>query len=114
MTERTEHDDRTSTDGPTETCRLAGMTAFQRDLLWALSHEAPLMGLAVKRSLDEYYDEDVTHSRVYANLDNLVERGLVEKGTRDRRTNEYRLTTAGRRALSRRRAWVDLGAWYPD
>ena len=89
--------------------RLAGLSAFQRDILWVLSHHGPLKGLAIKSKLQEYYDEDVNHGQLYPNLDELVERGLVEKGKRDQRTNEYALTADGKQSLSRRRTWTEAG-----
>jgi len=84
---------------------LADLTAFQRDLLWALSHENARKGTALKADLADYYGDEINHSRLYQNLDRLVERDLVAKRARDRRTNEYRLTEAARRALEARRAW---------
>ncbi|MFB6155190.1 MAG: PadR family transcriptional regulator, partial [Haloferacaceae archaeon] len=54
----------------------------------------------------------IHHGRLYPNLDTLVEKGLVEKGQRDRRTNYYTLTRRGRREIDARREWenqyVDL------
>ncbi|MDB2272327.1 helix-turn-helix transcriptional regulator [Halorubrum ezzemoulense] len=84
---------------------LADLTAFQRDLLWALSHENARKGTALKADLADYYGEEINHSRLYQNLDKLVECDLVAKQARDRRTNEYSLTEAARRALEARRAW---------
>ncbi|EMA68451.1 helix-turn-helix transcriptional regulator [Halorubrum distributum] len=84
---------------------LADLTAFQRDLLWALSHENARKGTALKADLADYYGEAINHSRLYQNLDRLVKRNLVAKRARDRRTNEYRLTETARRALEARRAW---------
>ncbi|WP_049902227.1 helix-turn-helix transcriptional regulator [Halorubrum distributum] len=84
---------------------LADLTAFQRDLLWALSHENGRKGVALKANLTDYYGEEINHSRLYQNLDTLVERDLVAKEARDKRTNEYSLTEAARRALEARRAW---------
>ena len=81
------------------------LSAFQRDVLWVLSHEDHRKGLALKANVEDYYDEELNHSRLYQNLDKLVNAGLVEKSARDRRTNEYGLTEAARRALSARRAW---------
>ncbi|WP_407045718.1 PadR family transcriptional regulator [Haloarcula laminariae] len=57
-------------------------------------------GLGLKRSLEGYYDRDVNHGRLYPNLDDLVERGLVEKSELDKRTNEYALTAAGEELLA--------------
>ncbi|ELZ58769.1 helix-turn-helix transcriptional regulator [Halorubrum distributum] len=88
---------------------LADLTAFQRDLLWALSHENARKGTALKTDLADYYSDEINHSRLYQNLDTLVECGLVAKRARNRRTNEYSLTEAARRALEARRAWQAEG-----
>lgn len=61
----------------------------------------PVYGLGVKRELELFYGEEINHGRLYTNLDDLVERGLVEKRARDDRTNEYSLTRKGRRELVR-------------
>jgi DNA-binding PadR family transcriptional regulator len=74
------------------------LTAFQQTILTVLAEEARY-GLAIKRELETYYDTDVNHGRLYPNLDDLVQEGLVEKSERDKRTNEYALTDAGYEAL---------------
>ena len=84
---------------------LADCTAFQRDLLWALSHDNTHNGRSLKTELDDYYGEDLDHGRLAQTLDALVENDLVAKRARDERTTEYRLTERGRRALSGRQAW---------
>lgn len=84
---------------------LANCTAFQRDLLWALSHDDTHNGRSLKTELDDYYGEDLDHGRLTQALDALVEDDLVAKRARDERTVEYRLTEQGRRALSARQAW---------
>ncbi|TKX55073.1 PadR family transcriptional regulator [Halorubrum sp. SP3] len=94
-----------SAECATDRGALADLTAFQRDLLWALSHDNARKGLALKTDLADYYGEEINHSRLYQNLDKLVECDLVAKQARDRRTNEYSLTEAARRALEARRAW---------
>ena len=88
---------------------LADCTAFQRDLLWALSHDDARKGLSLKAELADYYGEDLNHSRLYQNLDKLVDRGLVAKQARDKRTNEYRLTESARLALEARQEWQTGG-----
>lgn len=70
------------------------LTAFQRNILIILAEE-PMYGLAVKRELETYYDDEVNHGRLYPNLDELVEMGLIEKSELDKRTNQYELTDAG-------------------
>ena len=83
------------------------LTGFQRDLLYVIAgHEEP-HGLAVKADLDDYYGAEINHGRLYPNLDTLVEKGLVEKGRLDDRTNAYTLTRRGRREIAARREWED-------
>jgi len=81
------------------------LTGFQRDLLYVLAGlEAP-HGLALNGELEEYYEKEIHHGRLYPNLDTLVEKGLVSKGTHDERTNEYTLTRWGHREIDARREW---------
>ena len=83
------------------------LTAFQRDILLVIAGNDEPHGLAIKEALDDYYSEDINHGRLYPNLDTLVEKGLVEKGEKDRRTNEYELTDRGERELVARRKFED-------
>lgn len=83
------------------------LTAFQRDIMLVIAGEDAPHGLAIKETLDDYYNEDINHGRLYPNLDELVELGLIEKGERDRRTNEYELTDRGERELVARREFED-------
>jgi DNA-binding PadR family transcriptional regulator len=70
------------------------LTAFQKNILTVLGEEARY-GLAIKRELEDYYGQEVNHGRLYPNLDDLVNKGLVEKSELDKRTNEYALTDDG-------------------
>ncbi len=70
------------------------LTGFQRDLLFVIAGEDEPHGLAIKEELEEYYEKEIHHGRLYPNLDTLVDKGLVEKGRRDRRTNFTRLLVA--------------------
>lgn len=81
------------------------LTGFQRDLLYIIAGLDEPHGLALKAELEEYYDSEVHHGRLYPNLDTLVEKGLVEKGHADKRTNIYALTDRGRREIDARREW---------
>jgi DNA-binding PadR family transcriptional regulator len=81
------------------------LTAFQRDLLYVVAGLDEPHGLAIKSELDEYYEDDINHGRLYPNLDDLVEKGLVEKGEKDKRTNFYSMTRRGGRELEARREW---------
>lgn len=83
------------------------LTGFQRDLLYAIGGLEEPHGLALKEELENYYETEVHHGRLYPNLDTVVEKGLVEKGQRDERTNVYTLTRRGRRELKARRDWEE-------
>lgn len=86
---------------------MRGLTAFQRDVLYVIGGLGDPRGTAVKDSLEEYYEAEVYHGRLYPNLDTLVDRGLVDKGQKDDRTNEYSLTSEGVHLLEDRRRWED-------
>lgn len=81
------------------------LTGFQRDLLYVISGREEPHGLAIKEDLEDYYETEIHHGRLYPNLDTLVDKGLVEKGQRDRRTNIYTLTRRGQREVDARRDW---------
>jgi DNA-binding PadR family transcriptional regulator len=81
------------------------LTAFQQNILTILAEE-PRYGLAVKRELEAYYGSEVNHGRLYPNLDDLVDEGLVEKSELDKRTNQYALTDAGHDVVLGQIEWV--------
>jgi DNA-binding PadR family transcriptional regulator len=80
------------------------LTAFQQNILVILGEE-PRYGLAIKRELEDYYDDEVNHGRLYPNLDDLVEMDLVEKSELDKRTNQYALTDEGYETVKSQLAW---------
>ncbi|WP_222913167.1 PadR family transcriptional regulator [Natrinema sp. SYSU A 869] len=83
------------------------LTGFQRDLLYTIAGQEEPHGLAIKEELEDYYEKEIHHGRLYPNLDEIVDKGLVEKGELDRRTNYYTITARGRRELEARREWED-------
>mgnify|MGYP006292834107 CR=1 FL=1 len=87
----------------TENVAYTDLSAFQRDVLIVLreleSSEEDSYGLAIKRRLEGRYDKEVNHGRLYPNLDELVDLGLVERGEIDKRTNRYTLTADGESLL---------------
>lgn len=92
------------------------LTAFQRDLLYAIAGQEEPHGLAIKEELENYYEGEIHHGRLYPNLDTVVDKGLAKKGQADRRTNVYTITDRGLRELKsvRRRAVVKLiRDWSP-
>jgi len=93
-----------TTDGGIIEITRTDLTGFQRDVLEAIasveqSRDEPPYGLAIKSRIEEEYGEEINHGRLYPNLNELVEIGLVEKGMLDRRTNSYELTARGRKVL---------------
>ena len=100
---------------------LSDLTAFQRDLLFTVEHlekngtdrelaeafeyDAP-SGTCVKTRIEGTLNKEINHGRLYPNLDNLVNKGLVVKGSLDRRTNSYTLTKRGKNALEEYRQFV--------
>ncbi|WP_224338195.1 helix-turn-helix transcriptional regulator [Haloprofundus halobius] len=81
------------------------LTGFQRDLLIVTAGLDEPHGLAIKEEMDNYYESEIHHGRLYPNLDTLVEKGLIKKGQADRRTNFYILTERGVRELNARSDW---------
>ncbi|SDD95507.1 PadR family transcriptional regulator [Natrinema hispanicum] len=81
------------------------LTKFQRDILYVIAGQDEPHGLAIKDELEEYYENEIHHGRLYPNLDTVVDKGLVEKGEVDKRTNYYTITARGRRELEARREW---------
>ena len=81
------------------------LTGFQRDLLYVIGGKEDPHGLAIKEELEDYYEREIHHGRLYPNLDTLVEKGLVEKGQQDRRTNYYTVTRRGSREIDARQDW---------
>jgi DNA-binding PadR family transcriptional regulator len=81
------------------------LTGFQRDLLYVIAGMDRPKGLEIKSNLETYYETEIHHGRLYPNLDTLVEKGLIEKGELDKRSNFYELTARGRREIAARREW---------
>ena len=83
----------------------ADLTGFQRDCLEAIARlerdDETCYGLAIKRKLEPDHGE-VNHGRLYPNLNELADKGLIEISELDRRTNEYVLTDSGRALLYQR------------
>ena len=81
------------------------LTGFQRDLLYVTAGLDRPHGLAIKKELEQYYETDIQHGRLYPNLDTLVDKGLIKKGEIDKRTNSYSIAKRGRREIESRRDW---------
>jgi len=83
------------------------LTGFQRDCLYVIAGLDEPHGLGVKDQLEQYYGREIHAGRLYPNLDEFVEMGLINKGQADRRTNFYELTARGQRELEARRERED-------
>lgn len=81
------------------------LTAFQRDCLYAIGGMGDPKGTAIKETLDSFYEDGINHSRLYPNLSEFVEKGLISKGNEDDWTNEYQLTDQAVQLLKDRRGW---------
>jgi DNA-binding PadR family transcriptional regulator len=81
------------------------LTGFQRDLLYCIAGEEEPYGLGIKRALESYRSIEVNTGRLYTNLNTLVEKGYVAKGSIDSRTNSYELTAEGQKLLVERQEW---------
>jgi len=108
MTDRSPESVHILADGGT---RWTDLSAFQRDLLETIRtlklRNETSYGLAIKEELDERYDEEVNHGRLYPNLNELVDAGLVKKDALDERTNRYLLTASGVALLEDRARTLD-------
>lgn len=80
------------------------LTAFQRDLLYVAAGLERPSGQQIKSELTQVIGE-ITHGRLYPNLDTLVEQGYLHQGQIDRRTNFYEATEYGKQAIRNRRRW---------
>ena len=83
------------------------LTGFQRDMLYCVATLDEPSGVEIRRELEEYSPVEVNHGRLYPNLDDLVEQGLIKKEKKDDRTNLYGLTPLGRELIEERRQWED-------
>jgi len=102
-------DSTTPTDPETHRIHHTDLTTFKIDLLVVcarLEQSIPhVKGLAIKEGLADIRDEEINHGRLYPNLDDLDDLGMIEKRAQeiDDRTNSYRVTQAGFRLLAERR-----------
>lgn len=92
-------------EGSEELLPDSDLTDIQFNILVILGEQSRY-GLAVIEELRDYYESDVTHSKVYPNLDKLAERGLITISQRDGRTNEYALSSRGYETLLERIDWT--------
>jgi DNA-binding PadR family transcriptional regulator len=94
----------------TDSTHPTSCTRFQLDQLAAIAHleatDTVCSGAAIREHLEPYLDEEIQPARIYQNLDDLVDAGLLERTQHDGRTYEYTLTTAGRACLYECIQWL--------
>ena len=87
------------------------LLGFQRDLLLVAAEvdgeELP-KGLTLMARLEDRYSGAINHGRLYSNLGDLEDEGLIETEQFDGRTNAYRITDRGRELLAGRRDVIDV------
>jgi len=90
-----------------ESAFMYDLTGFQRDMLYCITSLNEPSGAEIRRELEAYSTAEVNHGRLYPNLNDLVDEGLVRKEQMDDRTNLYTLTPLGRELIEERRQWED-------
>jgi DNA-binding PadR family transcriptional regulator len=93
------------TDAQADIQTIHQLTGFQRDLLYCIVGLDKPSGQTIRETLEEQTGREITHGRLYPNLDTLVNRGLVSKGEIDRRTNYYAIADEGVEALRAYHEW---------
>ena len=81
------------------------LSSFQRDLLYCVAALNGPSGLEIGRELAEYSSTEVNHGRLYPNLNDLIEKGLLSKDEKDGRTNLYELTPLAIELIEERQQW---------
>ena len=81
---------------------------IKRDLLVLINGLGPASGQELKETLEEQYGTEINHSRLYPNLDQLADLGLIKKKTETgSRRNAYTITDRGRRELAAYHGWME-------
>lgn len=81
------------------------LRGFQRDVLFVLYGLDEPNGQDVLDEMQSSMSEVVQASRIYSNLDDLQEMGLVHETSGNGRANRYALTDAGVDAVRSRHEW---------
>ena len=79
--------------------RWSDLNGSKRDLLVEIYQLDQPSGQDIRRRMEAEHDEEVTHGRLYSNLNDLVDVGLLDKGELDLRTNYYQITKDGQRLV---------------
>ncbi|MFC7229985.1 PadR family transcriptional regulator (plasmid) [Salinirubellus salinus] len=82
------------------------LSSFQRDLLITVAGMGPISGTEIKDHIEERWGEEVNHSRLYPNLEDLAMMNLIRinKNTGGRH-NHYSVMPMGERNITSYREW---------
>jgi len=90
------------------------LNGSKRDLLVEIYQMDQPSGQDIRHRMKAEHDEDVDHGRLYPNLDDLVDYGLIDKGEQNLRSNYYQITNDGRRLVEdTARYFASIGATNP-
>ncbi|KYH25025.1 transcriptional regulator PadR-like family protein [Halalkalicoccus paucihalophilus] len=81
------------------------LTGFQRDLLYIIAGCDETYEFKIKDELESYYQTEITHDRLYPNLDTLVNAELLETRQHNNQPDEYVMTVEGQNEVETRRRW---------
>ena len=75
------------------------LNSSKRDLIVEIYQLDQPSGQDIRHRMKAEHNEDVDHGRLYPNLNDLVDYGLLDKGEQDLRTNYYEVTNDGQRLV---------------
>lgn len=88
------------------------LTAFQRDVLFAVAGLDAPNGQEIRTDLGATQNRDVRSGHVYMNLEELIDAELLEKRDRNGRSNAYSLTDDGESWIGDRLEWENTYASF--
>jgi len=81
------------------------LTGFQQGMFYCVAALDEPSGLEIGSELAEYSPTEVNHGRLYPNLNDLIDKGLLSKDKKDGRTNLYTLTPLAIELIEERQQW---------
>lgn len=92
-----------------------GLTAFQRDVLYMVAgSEGEVEVPMIKKEIERLHGRAVKNGRLYSNLRQLYEKGLLERHMTDGRTYAYTTTRRGELEWAEKRQWEDSFTNSPE
>ena len=75
------------------------LNSSKRDLIVEIYQLDQPSGQDIRHRMKAEHNEDVDHGRLYPNLNDLVDLGLLDKGEQNLRSNYYQITNVGQRLV---------------